>query len=41
MMNQDDYISPALADKGYNDYTIGERKKHIQQFFLAHKDEEW
>jgi len=37
----DDMITPDVASSGYSEYKLNERKKHVQQFFLDHKDEEW
>ena len=34
-------ITPDVAGTGYSEYKLNERKKHVQQFFLDHKDEEW
>lgn len=37
----DDFIQPDDAATGYASYKVGERKKHVEQFFIDHKDEEW
>ena len=41
LSQQDDNISDADAIKKYNDYKLDFRKQQINEFFLAHKDEEW
>ena len=34
-------ITPDEATENYSGYKVTERKKHVQQFFIAHQNEEW
>ncbi len=41
LQQQDDSISDDDAIKKYNEYKIEFKKKQINEFFLAHKEEDW
>jgi hypothetical protein len=41
LQQQDDCISEEDAIKKYNNYKIEFKKTQINEFFLAHKAEEW
>ena len=40
-MKQDDNINEDDACKQYKVYKTEFKKKQMQEFFIAHKDEEW
>lgn len=41
LATQDDSISDSDAIAKYNDYKIEFRRQQLNEFFVAHKDEEW
>lgn len=41
LLSLDDSIDETEAVKRYNDYKLEFRRQQMQDFFLAHKDEEW
>ena len=41
LSKQDDTISQEEAIKLFNDYKLDFKKQQINEFFLAHKEEEW
>ena len=41
LSQQEDTISDQDAVKKYNEYKEDFRKQQMNEFFLAHKDEEW
>ncbi|XP_064834262.1 serrate RNA effector molecule homolog isoform X1 [Oncorhynchus masou masou] len=41
LLSLDDSVDETEAVKRYNDYKIDFRRQQMQDFFLAHKDEEW
>ncbi len=41
LAQQDDNISDEEAIRKYNEYKLDFKKTQINEFFLAHKDEEW
>jgi hypothetical protein len=41
LATQDDGIDDQIAVKKYNEYKLEFKKKQINDFFTAHKDEEW
>ncbi|XP_062840631.1 serrate RNA effector molecule homolog isoform X2 [Anolis carolinensis] len=41
LLSLDDSIDETEAVKRYNDYKLDFRRQQMQEFFLAHKDEEW
>ncbi|XP_042328668.1 serrate RNA effector molecule homolog isoform X2 [Sceloporus undulatus] len=41
LLSLDDSIDETEAVKRYNDYKLDFRRQQMQDFFLAHKDEEW
>lgn len=38
---QDDNISDAEVLRKYNDYKLEFKRQQLNEFFIAHKDEEW
>lgn len=38
---QDDSITDDEAIKKYNEYKLEFRRQQLNEFFIAHKDEEW
>ena len=41
LLSLDDAVDETEAVKRYNDYKLDFRRQQMQDFFLAHKDEEW
>lgn len=41
LLSLDDAVDETEAVKRYNDYKLEFRRQQMQEFFLAHKDEEW
>lgn len=41
LLSLDDSVDETEAVKRYNEYKIDYRRQQMQDFFLAHKDEEW
>lgn len=41
LLSLDDSVDETEAVKRYNEYKIDFRRQQMQEFFLAHKDEEW
>lgn len=41
LISLDDSVDETEAVKRYNDYKIDFRRQQMQDFFLAHKNEEW
>lgn len=41
LATQDDSISDSDAIEKYNDYKLDFRRQQLNEFFVAHKDEEW
>uniref|UniRef100_A0A6I8R3X4 Serrate, RNA effector molecule n=1 Tax=Xenopus tropicalis TaxID=8364 RepID=A0A6I8R3X4_XENTR len=41
LLSLEDSVDETEAVKRYNDYKIDFRRQQMQEFFLAHKDEEW
>ncbi|XP_065514012.1 LOW QUALITY PROTEIN: serrate RNA effector molecule homolog [Caloenas nicobarica] len=41
LLSLDDAVDETEAVKRYNDYKLEFRRQQLQEFFLAHKDEEW
>lgn len=41
LTQQDDNISDEEAIRKYNEYKLDFKKQQINEFFLAHKEEEW
>nr|XP_031363578.1 serrate RNA effector molecule homolog [Lonchura striata domestica] len=41
LLSLDDAVDETEAVKRYNDYKLDFRRQQLQDFFLAHKDEEW
>lgn len=41
LAQQDDNISDEEAIKKFSEYKLDFKKEQIQEFFLAHKEEEW
>ena len=41
LSSQDDNISDEDAIKKFNEYKVEFKRQQINEFFLAHKDEEW
>ncbi|XP_053908712.1 serrate RNA effector molecule homolog isoform X2 [Cuculus canorus] len=41
LLSLDDAVDETEAVKRYNDYKLDFRRQQMQEFFLAHKDEEW
>lgn len=41
LASQDDSITDEDAIKKYNDYKLEFRRQQLNEFFVAHKDEEW
>ncbi|XP_030825931.1 serrate RNA effector molecule homolog [Camarhynchus parvulus] len=41
LLSLDDAVDETEAVKRYNDYKLDFRRQQLQEFFLAHKDEEW
>ncbi|XP_061300455.1 serrate RNA effector molecule homolog, partial [Pezoporus flaviventris] len=41
LLSLDDAVDETEAVKRYNDYKVDFRRQQLQDFFLAHKDEEW
>lgn len=41
LLSLDDSVDETEAVKRYNEYKIDFRRQQMQDFFLAHKDEEW
>lgn len=41
LATQDDSISDSDAIEKYNEYKLDFRKQQLNEFFVAHKDEEW
>ncbi|OCT59605.1 serrate RNA effector molecule homolog A isoform X1 [Xenopus laevis] len=41
LLSLEDTVDETEAVKRYNDYKIDFRRQQMQEFFLAHKDEEW
>ncbi|KAJ8338127.1 hypothetical protein SKAU_G00370930 [Synaphobranchus kaupii] len=41
LLSLDDSVNETEAVKRYNDYKLDFRKQQMQDFFLAHKEEEW
>jgi len=41
LSTQDDNITDEEAIRKYNEYKIDFKKQQINEFFLAHKEEEW
>ncbi|XP_028910935.1 serrate RNA effector molecule homolog isoform X5 [Ornithorhynchus anatinus] len=41
LLSLDDSVDETEAVKRYNDYKLDFRRQQMQDFFLAHKDEEW
>lgn len=41
LVAQDDSISDSDAIAKYNEYKLDFRRQQLNEFFVAHKDEEW
>lgn len=41
LATQDDSISDSDAIDKYNDYKLEFKRQQLNEFFVAHKDEEW
>lgn len=41
LISLDDSVDETEAVKRYNEYKLDYRRQQMQDFFLAHKDEEW
>lgn len=41
LQSQDDNISDEEAIRKYNDYKLEFRRQQLNEFFVAHKEEEW
>lgn len=41
LASQDDSISDSDAIEKYNDYKLEFKRQQLNEFFIAHKDEEW
>ncbi|GCB84611.1 hypothetical protein scyTo_0025327, partial [Scyliorhinus torazame] len=41
LLSLDDSVDETESVKRYNEYKIEFRRQQMQDFFLAHKDEEW
>ncbi|KAJ8275478.1 hypothetical protein COCON_G00072300 [Conger conger] len=41
LLSLDDSVGETEAVKRYNEYKMDFRRQQMQDFFLAHKDEEW
>lgn len=41
LSTQDDSITDEDAIRKYNDYKLEFRRQQLNEFFIAHKDEEW
>lgn len=41
LLSLDDSVDETEAVKRYNEYKLDFRRQQMQDFFLAHKDEEW
>lgn len=41
LVSQDDSISDSDAITKYNEYKLDFRRQQLNEFFVAHKDEEW
>lgn len=41
LATQDDSISDSDAIEKYNDYKLEFKRQQMNEFFVAHKDEEW
>ena len=41
LITLDDSVDETEAVKRYNEYKLDFRRQQMQEFFLAHKDEEW
>lgn len=41
LATQDDSISDSDAIEKYNDYKLEFKRQQLNEFFVAHKDEEW
>ena len=41
LASQDDHISDEEAIKKFNEYKMDFKKQQIQEFFSAHKEQEW
>lgn len=41
LATQDDSISDSEAIQKYNDYKLEFKRQQLNEFFVAHKDEEW
>lgn len=41
LLSLEDSVDETEAVKRYNDYKLDFRRQQMQDFFLAHKDEEW
>lgn len=41
LATQEDTITDEEAIKRYNDYKLEFRRQQLNEFFVAHKDEEW
>lgn len=41
LLSLDDSVEETEAVKRYNEYKVDFRRQQMQDFFLAHKDEEW
>lgn len=41
LLSVDDSVDETEAVKRYNEYKLDFRRQQMQDFFLAHKDEEW
>ncbi len=41
LLSLDDSVDETESVKRYNEYKIDFRRQQMQDFFLAHKDEEW
>lgn len=41
LATQDDNISDSEAIEKYNDYKLEFQRQQLNEFFVAHKDDEW
>lgn len=41
LQSQDDNISDEEAIRKYNEYKLEFRRQQLNEFFVAHKEEEW
>ena len=41
LSTQDDNISDSEAIEKYNDYKLEFQRQQLNEFFVAHKDDEW